>query len=118
MYNINIIIIKDMNSFLWEMMTARVTTITQCGMHLTQTEIQKYRRHVLNKIMKGLNKTQKQIFKLLWGYYRGVIFNQREISNLLGISEKQLIELERQSNLIVLRVERMPLFRYLYRISN
>lgn len=107
-----------MNDLFKESILSGAIPYTQRGVHLSPASIEVKRKLILQNIMRGLNKAQKQIFKLLWGYYRGKIFNQQEIANLLSMTVRQVRDLEHQSYLIAFRPERLTLFRELYEVSN
>ena len=106
-----------MNDLFWRTVIVGSSTYTECGIFLPPDMILRYQQAALRKIMTGLNRGQKQVTKLLWGYY-GRIFEIQEIADLLGITIMQVRELEFQSNQIMLQPERLILFRDLYEVSN
>ena len=53
-------------------------------------EMNKYYKEIINKIINSLNDIDREIIKLYFGFYDDRVYVQREICEILGLSQSQV----------------------------
>lgn len=80
--------------------------------------IREHRVSKIDEIVSVLNRQEKRVFKLLFGYYPGVAFTEEEIADLLNITEQKVQKIQQSYLKKIMTPERLILIRDLYEINN
>ncbi len=80
--------------------------------------IREHRTSKITEIVSVLNMKEKRVFKLLFGYYPGVIFSEEDIADLFNITEQRVRKIQQSYLRKVMTPERHILIRDLYEINN